>query len=348
MKPVFRLFAVAVCAAAICASSSSCSKMPMPQPETPAPAPEAVTPEQKIKNNISAMLLDMINTSRGSVGVEIWDAKGDSLFYEFGGKQVHRPASTLKLFTSTVALKNLGTDYAIKTKVFRNGSEIWVKGGFDPNFNDNDLKTLAGYVVDSGIKEITGLYGDVSLKDLNEKGYGWCWDDYGMDSPLLSPLLLNGEGGFMEEFARVLEGRGLTVSCEPETGTGTVPSGASLLGETSRTLVSLIPWCLKWSDNQYAEAFLYQMNKDGLYLSAGQSAINRIDEFMNKILGFKGGYMIVDGSGLSFYNLVTAEQEVMLLRYVYRFPKFYDVIRPALPVAGQDGTLGWRLASNLL
>ena len=54
-------------------------------------------------------------------------------------------------------------------------------------------------------------------------------------------------------------------------------------------------------------------------------------------------YRVADGSGLSLYNYVTAELEVMLLRYAYQNTNIYTHLLPSLPVAADDGTLARRM-----
>ena len=54
-------------------------------------------------------------------------------------------------------------------------------------------------------------------------------------------------------------------------------------------------------------------------------------------------YRIADGSGLSLYNYVTPELMVKLLTYAYRNTKIFMQLYPALPIAGQDGTLKKRM-----
>ena len=54
-------------------------------------------------------------------------------------------------------------------------------------------------------------------------------------------------------------------------------------------------------------------------------------------------YRIADGSGLSLYNYVTPELMVKLLCYAYKNTKIFMQLYPALPIAGQDGTLKKRM-----
>jgi D-alanyl-D-alanine carboxypeptidase/D-alanyl-D-alanine-endopeptidase (penicillin-binding protein 4) len=55
-------------------------------------------------------------------------------------------------------------------------------------------------------------------------------------------------------------------------------------------------------------------------------------------------FMIADGSGVSHYNLVSAELLVGALKYVYNERKeFFDLFYNSLAIAGVDGTLKKRL-----
>ena len=58
-------------------------------------------------------------------------------------------------------------------------------------------------------------------------------------------------------------------------------------------------------------------------------------------------YRLVDGSGLSHYNLVTAELITDLLKYFYySHPSLYSQLYETLPVAGVDGTLERRMKTS--
>ena len=52
---------------------------------------------------------------------------------------------------------------------------------------------------------------------------------------------------------------------------------------------------------------------------------------------------MVDGSGLSRYNYVTADLVVTLLERMYDDPRHREPFMAALPAAGRDGTLAARL-----
>lgn len=75
------------------------------------------------------------------------------------------PASTNKLFTSGIALLNLGTDFSINTEIYSDDSNLndsiingnlYLKGYGDPTLTSADLITLVKKIKGKGIKAITG------------------------------------------------------------------------------------------------------------------------------------------------------------------------------------------------
>ncbi len=113
----------------------------------------------------------------------------------------------------------------------------------------------------------------------------------------------------------------------------------------SKPITQLLADTLKPSDNLYANSlFLHAANTiKGTPLN-WQQAEPVVKQFLQKNTGINmESAVLVDGSGLSRNDLLTAEQTVSLLRYLYyRFPLAYEYIA-ALPIAGQDGTLIRRL-----
>ena len=55
-------------------------------------------------------------------------------------------------------------------------------------------------------------------------------------------------------------------------------------------------------------------------------------------------YRIVDGSGVSHYNLISAKLIMSLLKYMYyQKPELYKILYHSFPIAGIDGTLKNRM-----
>ena len=301
-----------------------------------------------VQSRLDALLqADMFETS--TVGLMVYDLTADSAIYRYNEKQLMRPASTLKMMVAVAALDRLGKDYEYATTLYYTGTveggvldgDLYCRGGFDPAFTSADLDVFVDSIRSLGIDTIRGhLYADVSMKDDDRLGEGWCWDD---DNPVLSPLLLSGKDDFMERFRDRLRRAGIEV--EGEIRTGRVSGSARELCVVERRIDEVLPRMMKKSDNLYSESLFYH-----LAASAGSSApatarqgrrmVNRLIER----LGYKpSAYYIADGSGLSLYNYVSPELEVAFLRYAYAKSAIYVPLYASMPIAGIDGTLDNRM-----
>lgn len=290
---------------------------------------------------------DMFSTS--TVGMMVYDLTADSVIFRYNEKQLMRPASTLKMIVAVTALDRLGSDYTYKTRIAYTGSieggvlsgDLYCKGGFDPAFSSSDLDEMVDSIKSLGIDTIKGnLYADLSMKDADRLGEGWCWDD---DNPVLSPLLVSGKDEFMERLVRKLNSRGIAV-----TGTfeeDNMPRNAHSVCVVSRPIGEVLPRMMKKSDNLYSESVFYQIAASSGYSGAATAKMGR--QMVNRLIskfGYKPSkYYIADGSGLSLYNYVSPELEVSFLRYAYRSERIYPSLRAAMPIAGVDGTLNSRM-----
>ena len=135
------------------------------------------------------------------IAIDVFDLTDSVSLFSNNEKLLLRPASNMKLLTSAAALFNLSEDYYFQTDLFHTGviegttlyGDIYVVGGFDPDFTEQDLDSLGRVVKSLGIKSITGgIYGDTSKKDSLYWGKGWMWDDDPEPSaPYLSSLNIN-------------------------------------------------------------------------------------------------------------------------------------------------------------
>ena len=102
---------------------------------------------------------------------------------------------------------------------------------------------------------------------------------------------------------------------------------------------------MKASQNLYAETLLKTMGAEiGMpSVSGGREAVRSVLESWNII---PAGLIMIDGSGLSRYNLVTPESLVALLTRIDRNEQLRGPFEDALPVAGKDGTLEGRMKNT--
>ena len=136
-----------------------------------------------------------------NVGIAVYDLTANRPLYIYQAEKLSRPASTMKLLTTITALARPEADEPFCTEVWYKGvierdtlrGDIYVIGGFDPEFDDEALDSIVSAVVRFPFSVIQGkVYGDVSMKDSLYWGSGWLWDDTPYSfQPYLSPLMLN-------------------------------------------------------------------------------------------------------------------------------------------------------------
>lgn len=286
--------------------------------------------------------------NRSQVGLMVYDLTADSAIYCHNERQLLRPASTMKVVTAIAAIDRLGGSFQFKTTLSYTGAiedgvlngDVYLVGGFDPRFNSDDMGSFVDGIRRMGIDTIRGrIVADKSMKDADMLGEGWCWDD---DNPVLSPLLISRRDVFVKRFVDRLRDEGVGV--EADTVAGRQPGGAYEVGTRTHTIDQVLMPMMKESDNLCAEALFYQLGAStGAHPATARDARTVVRRLVEKVGLRPSDYRIADGSGLSLYNYVTAELEVMLLRYAYQNTNIYMHLLPSLPVAGEDGTLRRRM-----
>ena len=286
--------------------------------------------------------------NRSQVGLMVYDLTADSAIYCHNERQLLRPASTMKVVTPIAAIDRLGGPFQFKTTLSYTGAiedgvlngDVYLVGGFDPRFNSDDMGSFVDGIRRMGIDTIRGrIVADKSMKDADMLGEGWCWDD---DNPVLSPLLISRRDVFVKRFVDRLRDEGVVV--EADTVAGRQPGGAYEVGTRTHTIDQVLMPMMKESDNLCAEALFYQLGAStGAHPATARDARTVVRRLVEKVGLRPSDYRIADGSGLSLYNYVTAELEVMLLRYAYQNTNIYMHLLPSLPVAGEDGTLRRRM-----
>lgn len=136
-----------------------------------------------------------------NVAIAVYDLTAGKPLYNYQADKLSRPASTMKLLTTITALSRPEADEPFRTEVWYKGvierdtlrGDLYVKGGYDPEFDDEALDSLVNAVAQLPFSVIQGrVYGDVSMKDSLYWGSGWAWDDTPYSyQPYLSPLMLN-------------------------------------------------------------------------------------------------------------------------------------------------------------
>jgi serine-type D-Ala-D-Ala carboxypeptidase/endopeptidase (penicillin-binding protein 4) len=166
------------------------AKPPARRPTNPAPA-APVYLRTDDPNALAQHLSSALNsrTRSGQWGaIVISLTKGDTLFAQNADGPM-LPASTMKMYTSAIALDRFGANHVFKTPVFRsttvgadgtlNGS-LYLVGVGDPSLSarfwkgDTPMDALARQIVQAGIKRVRGdIIGDPTLFDQQTIPDGW-------------------------------------------------------------------------------------------------------------------------------------------------------------------------------
>ena len=275
------------------------------------------------------------------------------------------PASIMKTVTSAGLLQESGPDQRFHTMVFADGptegntikGDLLIAGGGDPTLGANCAPAsadIAGEIAAAlrhkGITVIDGdLRIDTSLYDGPACPPSWAAGDlneaYGTGSHALnfrrnasgSRAVKNPESQFLTYLADALRSEGIEVKGGSRVGKeGLSDKDATmLLDHVSDRYAEVMRSCMMRSDNLFAEtllrAFGLARGKEG---STAASAEEMLFYWKNAGVPTKG-VTLVDGSGLSRSNRVTADFINGILRKMGENEDYASF----MPLAGQEGTL---------
>lgn len=273
------------------------------------------------------------------------------VLYSQEADKLRVPASTLKVVTAAAALENLGADHTFATQFLSSAEltrgrlkgDLCLRGSADPELKKSDLKSMVQQLSALGLRRIKGnLIVDPGPYSFPHYGSGWAWDDAGSYySPEISGLNLDGglwpldpvkqpdwmhqrspqgrgywlvpgregvvyQGKSPKKLApprtalrsgeyllSLLRERGITLDGKLQVG---ISQGQVLVTHQSRSLQDILRQALKVSDNLAMEL---------LFRAAEKKRPNILKE---------ANIRQVDGSGLSRYNLISAQHLVQVLQ----------------------------------
>ncbi len=147
---------------------------------------------------------------------------------------------------------------------------------------------------------------------------------------------------FGHTLRRLLEKRGVKVG---KVRRGAVPADARLLHVAqSESLGDIARRLLKTSNNFVAEQILKTLGAEAKGApGTWPKGVEAVEDFLAEVGLPRGSYLMKNGSGLNDANRFSARQTVTLLAEMWRrFPLMAEFVG-ALPVAGKDGTIKWRM-----
>ena len=322
-------------------------------------APAGAGDSPLAKRLARALAVPHVSQARtGAVAIDL--ATGETLFSEHGNLPLV-PASNEKLAVAYSALVTLGPTFRFETDVLGRGEQdgtIWrgslvLVGHGDPTLSSADLTTLARQVRAAGIRRVTrGVFGDESFFNARRTGAGWKSWFYINECPPLSALTVD-RGRYYGRTSRDPAAATALLFRNALRRAGVAVGGAGvgkqrdddvpLAVVESAPLSQIVAWMGRVSDNFTAELLLKQLgtSDDAVGTSARGAAVVRtaLAEAGVPLAGLR----VVDGSGLSSLDRLTARSLAALLRVAWADPEVRPYLIAALPVAGVSGTLHDRM-----
>jgi D-alanyl-D-alanine carboxypeptidase/D-alanyl-D-alanine-endopeptidase (penicillin-binding protein 4) len=299
--------------------------------------------------------------ARARTGVVVVDLDSNSVIYALNPEVPLEPASTEKLPVAMTALQRLGAGFRTHTDVLGQGSlvrgtwrgDLVLKGYGDPTLSSAGLAALARAVRARGITTVSGgVIGDESYFDGLRTCPGWKASFPKIESPLLSALVVDRgvlDGAATDRpalaaatlFTRALQKAGVSVGGRSAVGAA-ASTAVELVRRASPPLTSLLSVMDTWSDNFIAEILLKQLGARlaGRGSTAGGAAVVSATLSADDVP--LAGVHIVDGSGLSSLNRLTARSLAAMLETVWHEPDLRALLN-TFAVAGSTGTLRHRL-----
>jgi D-alanyl-D-alanine carboxypeptidase/D-alanyl-D-alanine-endopeptidase (penicillin-binding protein 4) len=272
------------------------------------------------------------------------------------------PASNQKLAVAYAALATLGPTYRIQTFVYGEGELVgatWkgnlvLKGFGDPTLSRGDLRALASQLRSAGVRRVAGaIEADESYFDSKRTGPAWKSHFYLSQSPALSALTVD-RGSYQgwltaapalaagKLFRVALRSAGISVTGRAKSGVADA-AAEELAMTSSAPLSQIVRFMNRESDNFTAEILLKQLG--AIDEAAGTSVAGA--KVVGRVLAASGiplaGVRIVDGSGLSPRNRLTAAALIALLVAAWHDPVIHPAFVRSLAVAGVNGTLSHRM-----
>lgn len=142
---------------------------------------------------------------------------------------------------------------------------------------------------------------------------------------------------FGRAFIEAIKAKGISFSGEIRTSHTPVPAPVKIASHSSPPLSEIIAATNKYSLNLYAEHLLLSLDSSERTKTM-EHGLEALNAFLASDGAFTGGVNLVDGSGLSPVNRVTAQALTGFLTSRYRSENFETYFQ-SLPVAGEEGTL---------
>ena len=315
-----------------------------------------------------AQFLKSNGISPNSVSVKIVDLADGKIIASHNEDSPLVPASIMKSVTTAALLESSGPDWRYHTKIFVDGpndlgylrGNLIVEGACDPTVN-SDKEPFSEDIIEEIYQALSSqlikrIEGNIIIDENNFSGNPrpstWAKEDcnknYGTGSHAFN-YSDNARGDFAvhdpaSSFLNALKKKLMANGIELELRD--IPEGprTQIMEHISAPIDEIMRSCMMRSDNLFAESMLRTYGKlEGCDGSTEEAVLREMQLWQQKNLPLEG-VEIIDGSGLSRANRVTANFMSELLKNMSENPHYASFF----PLAGQEGTLKKFLADSPL
>lgn len=255
------------------------------------------------------------------------DRNTGEVLFQKGTRAPRRPASVLKLLSTTTALEFLDPNYRYVTQVLlaKTPHTVIFQGNLDPWMTtsyksaQSDKRALLPYLALKSISALSVLE-RAPVKEILVRQTGF----FGADI------------NYLREF---FKSKGVTAKFS-SIGPNYVERNTErvITSVTSPTITEMVKFALTWSDNQLAERLVRAAARATGFTNDDVGVANVIKKMLTTLQISDAGLFVHDGSGLSKSDRVTVKLIADLLLKIRGNEKFAAVYE-GLPVAGVSGTL---------
>jgi serine-type D-Ala-D-Ala carboxypeptidase/endopeptidase (penicillin-binding protein 4) len=157
------------------------------------PVKATPTPETAPTSDLSTEIGRIIGENCGTsprYGLHVFSLSQQKVVYTHNGDSLFTPASNMKVYSTALALSQLGPDYRWRTSLFTTASirdglidgDLTLYGRGAPDLSsrgaENHLQYMAEELYRLGVRRVRGnVIGDESYFRGEQLGQGWLWDD---------------------------------------------------------------------------------------------------------------------------------------------------------------------------
>lgn len=269
----------------------------------------------------------MKNPSLSNPAMVVIDNSTGVVLYQHNAFSQRKPASVMKLLSAGVVVENLDLNSSFNTTVSINAVEklIVIRGSLDPWIS---LDHNVGRKMHRASLPYMGFSILSAIKAANAgslKGFKVIYSNlYSQDVANLKTFWA--KRGFKPVLKSVKDDEAF------------IAQGDLIASENSPTVAEILDWTLLWSDNLLAER-LARLSAKTAGFSLDDKGVDKVFRLLLNHLEIDSTKLVVvDASGLSKQNRITAQMMAELLFKMHNDKKFAPIYN-SLPVGGVSGTL---------